>query len=44
MTRFISRDAEWSLYFGVERRFEFRFLSHEGFWEVHIGWFYFGRV
>lgn len=31
-------------YIGFERRFEFDWLREPGFWEVHIGWLYFGAV
>lgn len=44
MIRFVSADADRSFYFGVERRFELRFYREDWFWEVHIGWLYFGRV
>ena len=33
-----------SWYIGFERRFEFDWLREPGFWEVHLGWLYFGAV
>lgn len=33
-----------SWFIGFERRFEFDFLREPGFWEVHIGWLYFGAI